>query len=80
LAFFGVRARWIAAVEGDPVPPFSAALGLADALGFPLREGVLCCIVVEGDPLVSFSAALELAFFGVHASRFFFGNYLRTCF
>jgi hypothetical protein len=32
------------------VPSFSAALGLAAALGFFLRVGVLCCVVIRGDP------------------------------
>jgi hypothetical protein len=33
LAFFGVRASWIAAIGGDPQTPFYASLGLAAALG-----------------------------------------------
>jgi hypothetical protein len=67
LAFFGVRASWIAVVGigrrthllhcARPV----AALGLAAALGFLLRVGVLCCVVVGGDPRTPFSAALGLA-------------------
>jgi hypothetical protein len=31
--FFGVRARWIAVVGGDPRNAYSSALGLAAALG-----------------------------------------------
>jgi hypothetical protein len=34
LAFFGVRASWIAVVRGAPGSPFSSALGLTAALGF----------------------------------------------
>jgi hypothetical protein len=37
-----------------PEPPFSAALGLAAAHGFPLRVGVLCCVVVELKPRTAF--------------------------
>jgi hypothetical protein len=49
LAFFGVRASWIAVVGGDPRSPPSplSALGFAAALDFLLRVGVLCCVVVE---------------------------------
>jgi hypothetical protein len=44
LAFFGVRASFIAVVGEDPRTVF-AALGLAAALYFYLRVGVLCCVV-----------------------------------
>jgi hypothetical protein len=61
-------------VGGTPRAPFSAALGLAAALGFPQRVGVIGCVVVGGDPRAPFSAALNLVaalglvFFGVRAS------------
>jgi hypothetical protein len=74
LAFFGVLESWIVVVGGYSRTPLPSALGLAAALGFLLRLGVLSCVVVEGDPRISFyatlglAAALGLAFFGVRAS------------
>jgi hypothetical protein len=61
------------ACELDCRSRFSAALGLAAALGFSLRVGVLCCTVVERSPNPPFpalglAAALGLALFGVRAS------------
>jgi len=49
LAFFGLRASWIAVAGGDRRTPSSAALGLAAPFGFLLRVGVLCCVKVGGD-------------------------------
>jgi hypothetical protein len=45
LASFGVRASWIAAIKGDPEPPFSDALSLAAALGLAFFGVRACCDV-----------------------------------
>jgi hypothetical protein len=44
LAFFGVRTSCIAVVKKTPQHSITATLGLAEALGFLLRVGMLFCV------------------------------------